>query len=157
MTDSPFHLRDLNPQQRAAALATSGPVLILAGAGSGKTRTLIYRIVHLLHQGVDPKRILAVTFTNRAAAEMRERVASVIGKRARGLTLSTFHSLGARVLRGNAELVGLPPAFSIYATGDQLGLVKRIVAEEVHVVASAGDEQYDAKRVRHQVSGLKNR
>ncbi|MBW3628641.1 MAG: UvrD-helicase domain-containing protein [Gemmatimonadetes bacterium] len=157
MTDSPFHLRDLNPQQRAAALATSGPVLILAGAGSGKTRTLIYRIVHLLHQGVEPKRILAVTFTNRAAAEMRERVGKVIGKGARGLTLSTFHSLGARVLRGNADRVGLPDAFSIYATGDQLGLIKRIISEEVHVVATAGDDQYDAKRVLHQISGWKNR
>jgi DNA helicase II / ATP-dependent DNA helicase PcrA len=157
MSDSPFHLRDLNPQQRAAALAIDGPVLILAGAGSGKTRTLIYRIVHLLNQRVDSKRILAVTFTNRAAAEMRERVAKVIGKGAKGLTLSTFHSLGARVLRGNAERVGLPPAFSIYATADQLGLIRRIVAEEVHVVATAGDDQYDAKRVLHQISGWKNR
>jgi DNA helicase-2/ATP-dependent DNA helicase PcrA len=131
--------------------------LILAGAGSGKTRTLVYRIVHLLEQGVDPRRILAVTFTNRAAAEMRERVGSVIGKEARGLTLSTFHSLGARILRDHAELAGLPRKFSIYATGDQIALVKRVMAEEVHVVATAGEDVYDAKRVLYTISSWKNR
>jgi DNA helicase-2/ATP-dependent DNA helicase PcrA len=153
----PHYLRELNPEQRAAALAIRGPVLILAGAGSGKTRTLVYRIVHLLQQGVDPRQILAVTFTNRAAAEMRERVASVIGKAARGLTLSTFHSLGARVLRDHAERVGLPKKFSIYATGDQLALVKRVITEEVHVVATAGEDAYDAKRVLYTISSWKNR
>jgi DNA helicase II / ATP-dependent DNA helicase PcrA len=152
----PQHLRELNPEQQAAALATDGPVLILAGAGSGKTRTLIYRIVHLLKQGIDPRRILAVTFTNRAAAEMRERVTKVIGRDARGLTLSTFHSLGARILRDHGEAVGLPKKFSIYATGDQTALVKRVITEEVHVAATAGDETYDAKRVLYQISSWKN-
>jgi DNA helicase-2/ATP-dependent DNA helicase PcrA len=153
----PHYLRELNPEQRAAALAIQGPVLILAGAGSGKTRTLVYRIVHLLEQGIDPRQILAVTFTNRAAAEMRERVGSVIGKAARGLTLSTFHSLGARILRDHAERVSLPKKFSIYATGDQLSLVKRIITEEVHVVATAGEDAYDAKRVLYTISSWKNR
>jgi superfamily I DNA/RNA helicase len=153
----PHYLRELNPEQSAAALATEGPVLILAGAGSGKTRTLVYRIVHLLNKGIEARHILAVTFTNRAAAEMRERVGAVIGKQARGLTLSTFHSLGARILRDYAELVGLPKKFSIYATGDQIAIVKRIIAEEVHVVATAGEDTYDGKRVLYTISSWKNR
>src|SRR5690606_34963487 len=149
-------LRELNPQQCEAALATEGPVLIIAGAGSGKTRTLVYRIVHLLERGVDPRRILTVTFTNRAAAEMRERIVSVLGKAVRSLTVSTFHSLGARILRQYATRVGLPEKFAIYATGDQLALIRRVIGEEVHVVATAGDDVYDAKRVLHRISGWKN-
>lgn len=152
----PQYLRELNPEQAAAAMATEGPVLVLAGAGSGKTRMLVYRIAHLIKSGVDPRRVLAVTFTNRAAGEMRERVAKVVGREARGVTLSTFHSLGARILREHGTRIGLPEQFSIYATADQLGLVRRIVAEEVHVVATAGEEQYDAKRVMRQISSWKN-
>lgn len=156
MTQLPQYLRDLNPQQREAAMTTEGPVLILAGAGSGKTRTLVYRIVHLLDRGVDPRRILAVTFTNRAANEMRERIAGVVDRSVRALTVSTFHSLGARILRQYAPRVDLPKQFAIYATGDQLGLIRRILGEEVHVVATAGDDVYDAKRVLHRISGWKN-
>jgi superfamily I DNA/RNA helicase len=152
----PHYLRELNPQQRDAALATEGPVLILAGAGSGKTRTLVYRIVHLLERGVDPRRILAVTFTNRAAGEMRERITSVLGKNVRALTVSTFHSLGARILRQYGSHVGLPEQFAIYATADQLALMRRVVGEEVHVVATAGDDVFDAKRVLQRISGWKN-
>lgn len=152
----PHHLHTLNPEQRAAALATEGPVLLLAGAGSGKTRTLVHRILHLLHGGVDPRRILAVTFTNRAAAEMRERVGAAAGKQARALTLSTFHSLGARILREHGERIGLPPKFSIYGTGDQMSVVRRILAEEVAVAPTAGDDRFDAKRVLGQISGWKN-
>jgi DNA helicase-2/ATP-dependent DNA helicase PcrA len=153
----PPYLRELNPEQRAAAMATEGPVLILAGAGSGKTRTLVHRVVHLLERGVPARRILAVTFTNRAASEMRERVGRMLGKAAKGLTLSTFHSLGARVLREHGTGVGLPERFSIYSTADQLSLVKRILSEEVTVVATAGEDVYDPKRVLYQVSGWKNR
>ncbi|HET7322350.1 MAG TPA: UvrD-helicase domain-containing protein, partial [Longimicrobiaceae bacterium] len=153
----PAHLRDLNPEQREAALATEGPVLILAGAGSGKTRTLVHRIVHLLEKGVDARRILALTFTNRAAREMQERVGKQLPKGAKGLTLSTFHSLGARILRGHSEPAGLPKQFAIYATADQTAVVKRILAEEVTVAATAGDDPNDAKRVLHAISGWKNR
>ena len=151
------HLRGLNEAQREAALALEGPVLVLAGAGSGKTRTLVYRIVHLLEMGIDARRILAVTFTNRAAMEMRERVATAAGKRARQVTLSTFHSLGARILREHGTRIGLPEKFAIYSTGDQLALIRRIMTEEVHVAATAGDETYDVKRVLGEISSWKNR
>ena len=154
----PHYLRELNPEQQEAALATEGPVLILAGAGSGKTRTIVYRIAYLVRdKGVDPRRVLAVTFTNKAAAEMRERVARIVGKDAKGVVLSTFHSLGARILREHGEKIGVPKAFSIYSTGDQLAAVKRIATEEVHVSATAGDDAYDHKRVLYQISDWKNR
>jgi superfamily I DNA/RNA helicase len=153
----PPYLRELNPEQQAAALALDGPLLVLAGAGSGKTRTLVHRIVHLVRSGIDPRRILSVTFTNRAAAEMRERVARAVGKEARGITLSTFHSLGARILREHGALLGLPEKFSIYASAEQASLIKRILNEEVHVVATAGDDVYDPKRVLYQISSWKNR
>ena len=153
----PHYLRELNPEQREAALATEGPVLILAGAGSGKTRTIVFRIAHLIRErGVDPRRILAITFTNKAAAEMRERVARIAGKEARGALLSTFHSLGARILRESGEVLGLPKNFSIYGTGDQTATAKRVM-DEVHVSASAGGEEFDAKKVLWTISDWKNR
>jgi superfamily I DNA/RNA helicase len=153
----PHYLRDLNPEQREAALATEGPVLILAGAGSGKTRTLVFRIAHLLKLGVDPRNILAVTFTNKAALEMRERVAKMVGREAKGVLLSTFHSLGARLLRDHGTRIGLPKDFAIYPTGDQAQLVKRIMMEEVHVAATAGDDTFDPKRILFQIGDWKNR
>ena len=137
-------------------MATEGPVLVLAGAGSGKTRMLVYRIVHLLQTGIDPRKILAVTFTNRAATEMRERVALAAGRKAKGTTLSTFHSLGARILREFGSLIDLPKRFAIYSTGDQLSLLRRILTEEVHVAATVGDETYDVKKVLFQISSWKN-
>ena len=157
MQHPPHYLRELNPEQREAALATEGPVLILAGAGSGKTRTLVFRIAHLLQLGVHPRNILAVTFTNKAAMEMRERVAKMVGKDAKGVLLSTFHSLGARLLRDHGTRIGLPKDFAIYPTGDQAQLVKRIIAEEVHVVATAGDDSWDAKKILFQIGDWKNR
>ena len=154
----PHYLRELNPEQREAALATEGPVLILAGAGSGKTRTIVYRIAYLVRdKGVNPRQVLAVTFTNKAAAEMRERVTRIVGKDAKGVVLSTFHSLGARILREHGEKIGVPKAFSIYSTGDQLAAVKRIATEEVHVSATAGDDRFDHKPVLYQISDWKNR
>ena len=154
----PHYLRELNPEQQEAALATEGPVLILAGAGSGKTRTIVYRIAYLVRdKGVNPRQVLAVTFTNKAAAEMRERVARIVGRDAKGVVLSTFHSLGARILREHGEKIGVPRAFSIYSTGDQLAAVKRIATEEVHISATAGDDRFDHKPVLYQISDWKNR
>ncbi len=153
----PAYLADLNAAQREAVLALEGPVLVIAGAGSGKTRTLVHRVVHLLESGVDPRRVLAVTFTNRAAGEMRERVAAVAGSRARGITVCTFHSLGARILREFSALAGLPDRFAIYATADQMSLLKRIITDEVHVVATTGEENYDVARVLSRISSWKNR
>lgn len=125
-------LRDLTEPQGQAVLATEGPLLVLAGAGSGKTRVITRRIAYLIHQGVPPWSILAVTFTNKAAAEMRERVMTVLGHDARltrGLTVTTFHSLCARLLRRYAEAANLKPEFSIYDSSDQATLAKRVIAD----------------------------
>ncbi|HLF07825.1 MAG TPA: UvrD-helicase domain-containing protein, partial [Dehalococcoidia bacterium] len=100
-------LSDLNPAQRQAVLIPSGPLLIVAGPGSGKTRVLTHRIIHLIRQGVPPQRILAVTFTNKAAREMRTRVERALGVDAAGLTLGTFHAVAARFLRVHGAAIGL--------------------------------------------------
>jgi DNA helicase-2/ATP-dependent DNA helicase PcrA len=154
----PQYLRTLNPEQRQAALATEGPVLVLAGAGSGKTSMLVHRIAYMIRdRQINPRQILAVTFTNKAATEMRERVAKMVGREARGVLLSTFHSLGARLLRDYGDRIGLPKDFSIYPTSDQAQAVKRIMAEEVHVTATVGDDSFDPKRVLFAISDWKNR
>jgi DNA helicase II / ATP-dependent DNA helicase PcrA len=158
LSHTPHYLHGLNPEQREAVLATEGPVLVLAGAGSGKTRMLVHRLAHLIRgHGVEPRRILAVTFTNRAAAEMRERVARLVGREARGALVSTFHSLGARLLREHGERIGVPAEYSIYGTADQAALVRRILVEEVHVAATAGEDAYDPKRVLYAIGDWKNR
>jgi superfamily I DNA/RNA helicase len=150
---TPQHLRSLNPEQRRAVLKTDGPVLILAGAGSGKTRTLVYRLAHLVrHEKVDPSRIVAVTFTNKAAEEMRQRVQDFAPDEARRVTISTFHSLGVRILREHGELLGLPRRFAIYSAGDQMGALRTACAE-----ISIDDDTFDLKRVLRQVSDWKTR
>ncbi len=126
---SGFRLFDLNPEQFRAATHPDGPMLILAGAGTGKTRVLTARIAWLVSQGVDPSSILAVTFTNKAAKEMRERVAATVNsEQAKKITLSTFHALCVRLLRKHAHLLGYKENFSIFDEGDQMGLVKKIAA-----------------------------
>ncbi len=126
---TPNLLADLNPPQREAVSHGDGPMLILAGAGSGKTRVITYRIAHLLARGVSPWRILAVTFTNKAAGEMKERVRQLIGEAAGQVWVSTFHSFAARFLRSEHSAAGLPADFSIYDEDDSNRLLKRIIAE----------------------------
>lgn len=124
------YLDKLNTQQREAVTYTEGPQLVIAGAGSGKTRVLTYKIVHLLNQGYEPWRILALTFTNKAAREMRERIEQLVGANtASRLWMGTFHSIFARILRQNAERIGFKPNFTIYDTADSKSLVKTIIKD----------------------------
>jgi DNA helicase-2/ATP-dependent DNA helicase PcrA len=124
----PDYLSRLNPEQREAVETLDGPLLVLAGAGTGKTRVLTTRFAHLLMTGrAWPGQVLAVTFTNKAAREMRERVSAILGRPAEGLWLGTFHALCARMLRRHAELVGLTAAFTILDTDDQLRLLKQVM------------------------------
>src|SRR5512142_2292119 len=121
-------LARLNPAQREAVLHYEGPLLIIAGAGSGKTRVLTTRIARLIqHHGVDPSRILAVTFTNKAAGEMRDRIARLLGHEPRGMWCGTFHAIGARLLRAHAAAVGRTASFTIYDEDDSLAIVKRVM------------------------------
>lgn len=120
-------LDQLNEPQREAAACTEGPVMIIAGAGSGKTRTLTYRIAHLMEKGVDPFHILALTFTNKAADEMKERIIKLVGGEGRNLWMGTFHSVFARVLRAEATKLGYTSSFTIYDTDDSKNAVKQVV------------------------------
>ncbi len=120
-------LDQLNDAQREAASCTEGPVMIIAGAGSGKTRTLTYRIAHLMELGADPFSILALTFTNKAAEEMRSRIQSLVGSEAKNIWMGTFHSVFARILRAEAPKLGYIPAFTIYDTDDSKSAIKQIV------------------------------
>ncbi len=121
----------LNPEQARAVTTTDGPLLILAGAGSGKTRVLAHRIAYLIGvQGVRPWQILAVTFTNRAAGELRERIISLVGEPGRDVQAGTFHALCARVLRRDGEAIGISRRFVVYDTDDQQALMKTILREE---------------------------
>src|SRR6478672_13807119 len=118
----------LNPAQREAVLHVDGPLLVLAGAGSGKTRVLTTRIARLIDvEGVNARNILAVTFTNKAAGEMRDRIGRLLGSEPAGMWAGTFHSIGARMLRSAAHLVGRTPSFTIYDEDDATGVIKRIM------------------------------
>src|ERR687893_625352 len=131
------YLADLNPAQREAVLTTEGPLLVVAGAGSGKTRVLTYRVAHLITAvGAKPNEILAITFTNKAAGEMRSRLDRLLGDRARAIWILTFHAACGRILRREAERLGLRSNFTIYDQADQVRLVKAIL----------DDGGYDAKR-----------
>lgn len=123
------YLNELNPIQRAAVTQITGPVLIIAGPGSGKTRVLTYRIAHLIQSGVAPWEILALTFTNKSAREMKERIEKVVGARAGQIWAGTFHSVFARILRSEAEKIGFPKNFTIYDTDDSQSLISSIVKE----------------------------
>lgn len=146
------YLEQLNPQQRAAVEYTDGPSLVIAGAGSGKTRVLTYKIVHLLHLGYQPWRIMALTFTNKAAREMKERVAAVAGSEiAARIPMGTFHSLFLRILRCHADRIGYRNSFSIYDQSDSRNLVKMIVKE-----LGLSEKEYKPATVSAIVSNAKN-
>jgi len=124
------YLADLNPAQREAVLTTEGPLLVIAGAGSGKTRVLTYRVAHLINAvGVKPNEILAITFTNKAAGEMRERLGLLLGNRARAIWILTFHAACGRILRREAQRLGYRSNFTIYDQADQHRLVKQCLEE----------------------------
>jgi DNA helicase-2/ATP-dependent DNA helicase PcrA len=142
----------LNPAQREAVLHVNGPLLVLAGAGSGKTRVLTTRITRLIDiEGVDAREILAVTFTNKAAGEMRERVGRLLGQDPAGMWIGTFHAIGARMLRAAAHLVGRTPSFTIYDSDDSLGVIKRLM--EQHRVST---KQFSPRAVQGAISDAKN-
>ena len=146
-----FDFTGLNEKQAEAVKKTEGPVLILAGAGSGKTRTLTTRIAYLIHEkGVDPRRILAVTFTNKAAREMKERIAKVAGN-IPGLWIGTFHSVSARIMRREAHNLGYDSNFSIYDVDDQVRAVKKVIS-----TLSVPQQQYSPKMIQNRLSRVKN-
>ncbi len=125
-----FPLEDLNRNQQEAVTRTEGPLLVLAGAGSGKTRVITYRIAYLLQkQKIPPYAILAVTFTNKAAGEMRERVISLTGKEGRAVWISTFHSACVRILRQHIEKLGISRHFSIFDANDSIRVIKEVLTE----------------------------
>ncbi|MDP1821966.1 MAG: UvrD-helicase domain-containing protein [Archangium sp.] len=144
-------LSHLNPPQRSAVLTTEGPLLVLAGAGSGKTRVITHRICHLLDKKVPARSILAVTFTNKAASEMKERVVHMAGQRALGVTLSTFHAFGAEVLKEHLSKLGWPKKFAIVDTGDQIALVRRAMKER-----QIDDKVFDSRKVLTLISRAKS-
>jgi DNA helicase-2/ATP-dependent DNA helicase PcrA len=148
------YLKGLNPEQREAVETLDGPVLVLAGAGTGKTRVLTTRIAHILSLGrARPAEILAVTFTNKAAREMKERIGHMVGQVVEGMPwLGTFHSIGARILRRHAELVGLKPDFTILDTDDQIRLLKQLISAE-----NIDEKRWPGRMLAIMIDGWKNR
>jgi len=146
------YLDELNDPQRKAVEYTEGPLMVIAGAGSGKTRVLTYRIAHLIEKGVDPFNILALTFTNKAAREMKDRISKVVGAtEAKNLWMGTFHSVFARILRVEAPRLGYPSDFTIYDTQDTQSVMKKVIEE-----LQLDKEIYKPKQVLHRISQFKN-
>jgi DNA helicase-2/ATP-dependent DNA helicase PcrA len=145
------YLDQLNDVQRQAVTQTDGPVLVVAGPGSGKTRVLTYRIAHLIEKGVAPWEILALTFTNKAAREMKERIEKVVGPRANRVWAGTFHSIFARILRVEAEKIGYPSNFTIYDTDDTKSVLRSIVQE-----MNLNKDHYNINTVRSRISSAKS-
>ncbi|MBQ1174171.1 MAG: UvrD-helicase domain-containing protein, partial [Alistipes sp.] len=144
-------LEGLSAAQREAVVNYDGPTLIIAGAGSGKTRVLTTRIAYMLAQGVDPSSILALTFTNKAAREMRERIEKLVGPKARFIRMGTFHSVFARLLRENAERIGYTSSYTIYEPSDVKNLIKAIIKDK-----NLNEERYKPQNVAARISMAKN-
>ncbi len=146
-------LAELNPTQREAVEAISGPVLILAGPGSGKTRVIAHRVAYLIKVcGITPYRIMAVTFTNKAAREMKERLHHLVSGSAGDLTLGTFHAICARILRMDGKAIGVNPRFVIYDDEDHLSLLKRCIQE-----VGLDPKQYAPRAIASAISAAKSR
>ena len=145
------YLDELNESQRAAVLYNEGPSLVIAGAGSGKTRVLTYKIAHLMNEGYDPWNILALTFTNKAAREMKERISRQVGERARYLWMGTFHSIFSRILRTEAQAIGFSFNFTIYDASDSKSLIKSIIKE-----MQLDDKTYKPGSIQSRISNAKN-
>src|ERR1700704_3255014 len=146
------YLVGLNDAQKEAVLYTDGPLMIVAGAGSGKTRVLTTRVIHLMAKGIDAFNILALTFTNKAAKEMKERVERILGNgEARNLYIGTFHSVFARILRAEAQRLGYPNNFTIYDTDDAKSVVKTVINE-----LNLDDKHYKPNTVYNRISSAKN-
>jgi DNA helicase-2/ATP-dependent DNA helicase PcrA len=146
------YLKELNKRQREAVLHIKGPLMIVAGAGSGKTKVLTTRIAHLMNSGVDAFNILALTFTNKAAKEMKERIEKILGNsEARNLYVGTFHSVFARILRSEAHHLGYPNNFTIYDTDDAKSVIKTVVNE-----MNLDDKHYKPSTVYNRISSAKN-
>lgn len=146
------YLDGLNPPQYDAVTTTKGPLMVLAGAGSGKTRVLTMRIAHLIHEGVDPFNILALTFTNKAALEMNHRIAKVVGQSdAKSIWMGTFHSVFARILRNEAQYLGFPSNFTIYDSQDSVNVLKKIIKE-----MNLDSDLYKPKKIQDRISRYKN-
>jgi len=150
-------LEKLNPPQREAASHGGGPILVLAGAGSGKTRVITFRIAHLLQQGIPPQAICAMTFTNKAAEEMRERIGALLHDKAtaKALTIGTFHALGLQILRSERKALGLPRGFVIYDQSDQMGALRESL-RHIKDVGRDGERRFDVKAILTRVSLAKN-
>ena len=144
-------LDELNESQRAAVLYNDGPSLVIAGAGSGKTRVLTYKIAHLMNEGYDPWNILALTFTNKAAREMKERISRQVGERARYLWMGTFHSIFSRILRIESQAIGFTSNFTIYDASDSKSLLKSIIKE-----MQLDDKTYKPGSIQSRISNAKN-
>ena len=143
---------ELNEAQRSAVLHKEGPLIVIAGAGSGKTRVLTYRIAHLMQSGVNPFQILALTFTNKAAREMKSRIGVLVGEsEAKNLLMGTFHSVFARLLRQDADKLGFPSNFTIYDTQDSDRLIASIIKE-----SDLDKDIYKYKQIRNRISSFKN-
>ena len=145
------YLDELNESQRAAVLYNDGPSLVIAGAGSGKTRVLTYKIAHLMNEGYDPWNILALTFTNKAAREMKERISRQVGDRARYLWMGTFHSIFSRILRIEAQRIGFTSNYTIYDSSDSKSLLKSIIKE-----MQLDDKTYKPGNIQSRISNAKN-
>ena len=152
LEDNKSYLKDLNEAQLNAVLKIDGPSMVIAGAGSGKTRVLTYKIVHLVENGVDPFKILALTFTNKAAREMKLRISSMIGEsESKNIWMGTFHSVFAKILRFEAHKIGFTSDFTIYDTQDSERLISSIIKEK-----ALDKDVYRAKSIRNRISSLKN-